>query len=56
VDRFRERVGAAYARQQAEKNLVIHQPDGEHEFTLEAFDAMLRFFEASLEGRKDGGA
>jgi hypothetical protein len=35
---------------------VIHQPDGEHEFTLEAFDAMLRFFEFSLGGRKEGGA
>ena len=32
----------------AEKNLVIHQPDGEHEFTVEAFDAMVSFFETSL--------
>jgi dienelactone hydrolase len=56
VDRFKARVGAAYARHRAEKSLVIHQPDGEHEFTLEAFDAMLRFFEFSLGGRKEGGA
>ena len=48
VDRFKERVTPAYARHRAEKNLVIHQPDGEHEFTPEAFDAMVSFFETSL--------
>jgi dienelactone hydrolase len=48
VDRFMDTVRPAYARHGAEKNLVIHQPDGEHEFTLEAFDAMANFFEASL--------
>ena len=48
VDRFKERVTPAYARHRAEKNLVIHQPDGEHEFTVEAFDAMVSFFATSL--------
>jgi dienelactone hydrolase len=48
VDRFKARVTPAYAKHQAEKNLVIHQPDGEHEFTVEAFDAMVSFFETSL--------
>jgi hypothetical protein len=48
VDRFKERVTPAYARLGAEKNLAIHQPDGEHEFTVEAFNAMVGFFETSL--------
>jgi dienelactone hydrolase len=43
VDRFVQDVRPAYARLQAEKNLVVHQPDGEHEFTVDAFEAMVRF-------------
>jgi dienelactone hydrolase len=48
VDRFRARVAPAYARLRAEKALVIHQPDGEHEFTVEAFEAMTSFFDTTL--------
>jgi dienelactone hydrolase len=48
VDTFMQTVLPAYARHRAEKNLVIHQPDGEHEFTLDAFEAMAKFFETSL--------
>jgi hypothetical protein len=48
VDQFATRVRPAYARQGADAHLVIHQPDGEHEFTRDAFDAMAAFFESSL--------
>ena len=50
VDRFAATVRPAYARAGAERNLVIHQPPGEHEFTVEAFDAMVTFL-ASVPGR-----
>ena len=52
VDRFKDRVAPSYAQHGAEKNLVIHQPDGEHEFTVEAFDRMVSFFGASLRGQQ----
>ena len=48
VDRFAAIVRPAYAKHRAEARLVIHQPDGEHEFTPEAFDAMAAFLESSL--------
>jgi dienelactone hydrolase len=48
VDRFRERVAPAYARAQAARALQIHQPPGEHSFTLEAFEAMASFFDEFL--------
>jgi dienelactone hydrolase len=48
VDRFARIVRPAYARHKAERNLEIHQPDGEHEFTRDAFEAMVVFFERVL--------
>lgn len=48
VDRFAATVHPAYARLGSEKQLVIHQPPGEHEFTIDAFEAMAAFFDASL--------
>lgn len=50
VDRFAATVRPAYARARAEGNLVIHQPPGEHEFTIEAFEAMVTFL-ASVPAR-----
>lgn len=47
VDRFAATVRPAYARAGAGQNLVIHQPEGEHEFTVEAFEAMAKFFASS---------
>ena len=55
VDRFAHAVRPAYAKRGAERNLVIHQPDGEHEFTIAAFDAMVKFFEASLSNAAESG-
>ena len=51
VDRFAELVRPAYARAKADQNLVIHQPPGEHEFTVEAFEAMATFLGTALDGR-----
>lgn len=48
VDRFRERVEPAYAQEGAEEALRIHQPPGEHSFTVEAFEAMASFFSEFL--------
>lgn len=48
VDRFVDAVRPAYARLGAGPSLVVHQPDGEHEFTPDAFEAMAAFFETSL--------
>ncbi len=48
VDRFRERVEPAYHRAGAQNALRIHQPPGEHSFTLEAFEAMVSFFNEFL--------
>ena len=48
VDHFRERVAPAYAQARATRALQIHQPAGEHSFTLEAFEAMASFFDEFL--------
>ena len=48
VDRFREQVEPAYAQAGAESALQIHQPPGEHSFTMEAFEAMAAFFDEFL--------
>jgi len=49
VDRFRARVEPAYRRAGAENALRIHQPPGEHSFTLEAFEAMETFLHKFLQ-------
>ena len=48
VDRFRERVEPAYSQAGAEHALRIHQPRGEHSFTMDAFEAMASFFDEFL--------
>ena len=48
VDRFRERVEPAYRQAGSPDALIIHQPPGEHSFTMEAFEAMERFFRRTL--------
>ena len=48
VDRFRKRVEPAYLQAGAEEALRIHQPSGEHSFTMEAFEAMAAFFNEFL--------
>ncbi len=48
VDGFIATVRPAYVRAGAERNFVAHQPPGEHEFTLAAFDAMADFFRTAL--------
>jgi dienelactone hydrolase len=50
VDRFAATVGRAYTRAHAAQRFVVHQPAGEHEFTLEAFEAMLAFLGLELKG------
>jgi dienelactone hydrolase len=53
VDRFLETAKPAYDRLKAGSALVVHRPPGEHEFTLEAFQAMRSFFDERL---RSGGA
>lgn len=48
VDRFREQVEPAYLQAGAERALRIHQPSGEHSFTMEAFETMAAFFDEFL--------
>jgi len=48
VDLFMETAGPAYRRSRSPKALLVHQPPGEHAFTLEAFAAMERFFREQL--------
>ncbi len=48
VDRFRERVEPAYVQAGVAEALQIHQPPGEHSFTVEAFEAMASFFDEFL--------
>lgn len=48
VDRFREQVEPAYRWAGASRYLEIHQPPGEHSFTMEAFEAMAAFFKRTL--------
>jgi dienelactone hydrolase len=45
VDRFVERVAPAYEQAGASEAFVVHQPAGEHSFTVEAFEAMVEFFD-----------
>ena len=44
IQRFLEIVRPAYEKSKAPNALVVHQPPGEHSFTLEAFAAMEKFF------------
>jgi dienelactone hydrolase len=53
VDRFAATVRPAYARANAASSLEIHQPQGEHEFTFAAFEAMTSFFEARFRMRRE---
>lgn len=48
VQRFVETVQPAYAQASAKDALVVHRPRGEHSFTLEAFEALEKFFAAYL--------
>jgi hypothetical protein len=48
VDRFLATAGPAYRRSASPNALVVHQPPGEHAFTLEAFAAMETFFREQL--------
>jgi hypothetical protein len=48
ADRFRKRVEPAYRRAGAADALRIHQPPGEHSFTIDAFEAMAAFFDRVL--------
>lgn len=50
VDRFAAAVRPAYERAGSAQRLVIHQPPGEHSFTMEAFGAMRQFFDTELRG------
>jgi dienelactone hydrolase len=48
VQRFLDVVQPAYAGAKAPDALVVHRPPGEHSFTLEAFEAMEKFFRSHL--------
>jgi dienelactone hydrolase len=48
VDRFASIVRPAYENAGKPDALVIHQQPGEHTFSMEAFDAMARFFQTHL--------
>jgi hypothetical protein len=48
VDRFLEVVRPTYASSRAKDALVVYRPPGEHAFTLEAFEAMVAFFDHQL--------
>jgi hypothetical protein len=48
VERFVKVVAPAYEKAGAREALVVHRPPGEHAFTIEAFDAMLAFFNKTL--------
>jgi dienelactone hydrolase len=48
VERFLERAMPTYQRAGATRSLVVHRPQGEHEFTLEAFKAMTQFFDSQF--------
>ena len=55
VDRFLECVIPAYQRAGATRSLIVHQPPGEHEFTLEAFKAMTQFFDSQFKPSSGAG-
>jgi dienelactone hydrolase len=48
VDQFASIVRPAYERAGKPEALVIHQRPGEHTFSMEAFDAMVQFFQKQL--------
>jgi dienelactone hydrolase len=48
IDRFLEVAKPAYDRLKAADRLIVHRPPGEHEFTIEAFQAMKSFFDDKL--------
>lgn len=48
VDVFVDAVRPAYQRARRSEAFVVHQPPGEHRFSLEAFEAMARFFAKHL--------
>jgi dienelactone hydrolase len=48
VDQFVRVVRPAYERAGKPDALVIHQQPGQHEFSMEAFDAMIEFFRVHL--------
>jgi len=48
VDRFLEVAEPAYEKSGRRENLVVHRPPGEHQFTMEAFEAMKVFFDEHL--------
>lgn len=50
VDAFVAEVAPAYERAGAPGSFVVHQPPGQHTFSLEAFEAMDRFFARHLGG------
>ena len=50
VDAFVAAVAPAYERAGAPGSFVVHRPPGEHAFSLEAFEAMERFFSRHLGG------
>jgi dienelactone hydrolase len=50
VDEFLRVAQPAYVRAGGGQNLVVHRPHGKHQFSLEAFDAMERFFCQHLKG------
>lgn len=45
VERFLQAAEPAYATAKARDALVVHRPPGEHNFTLEAFEALRSFFD-----------
>jgi dienelactone hydrolase len=51
VDAFVAAVAPAYQRAGAPGTFVVHQPPGEHTFSREAFEEMVRFFDRHL-GRR----
>jgi dienelactone hydrolase len=51
VDAFVAAVSPAYERAGVPGSFLVHQPPGEHRFSLEAFEAMERFFARHLRGR-----
>ena len=50
VSRFLEAAEPAYDKAGAKDALVVHRPPGDHDFTLEAFEAMRAFFDSHLRG------
>jgi hypothetical protein len=53
VDDFLRVTQAAYMQAEGSQNLVVHRPHGKHLFSLEAFNAMEKFFCQHLKNRKN---